>query len=69
MKSRHAYGRENDKLLNFMAENHVEQPNEIMLVGYLVILMKHFHWVPGWSKYSEVKKTLMVNNNVKIGNY
>lgn len=68
-KSRDSYDREYEKLLQWMAQNCVEHINETVLLGYFGDLADSFSPSSLWSKYSMVKKTLMVNKNINIVNY
>jgi len=68
-KSRDSYDKEYEKLVNWMAENGVENINETVLLGYFGDLAETFSPNSLWSKYSMVKKTLMVNKNINIATY
>lgn len=68
-KSKEVYDMEYQKLLNWMQENYVKDVNETVLLGYFGDLAKTFAPSSLWSKYSMVKKTLIVNKNINIANY
>ncbi|KAJ8914384.1 hypothetical protein NQ315_017474 [Exocentrus adspersus] len=68
-KSKEVYSSEYEKFINWMTENCVEHISETVLLGYFSDLSENFSPSSLWSKYSMVKKTLMVNKNINIANY
>ncbi|KAJ8912672.1 hypothetical protein NQ315_011031 [Exocentrus adspersus] len=68
-KSKEVYSSEYEKFINWMTENCVEHISETVLLGYFSDLSEKFSPSSLWSKYSIVKKTLMVNKNINIANY
>ncbi|KAJ8912814.1 hypothetical protein NQ315_014397 [Exocentrus adspersus] len=68
-KSKEVYSSEYEKFINWMTEDCVEHISETVLLGYFSDLSENFSPSSLWSKYSMVKKTLMVNKNFNIANY
>lgn len=68
-KSKECYNRELENFRQWMTNNQVEVINETVLLGYFEELSESFAASSLWTKYSMLKKTLLVNRNIDIGKY
>ncbi|KAJ3650060.1 hypothetical protein Zmor_021769 [Zophobas morio] len=67
--SRSIYEKEYKIFVNWKIENSVNIINETIMMAYFQELSEKYSSSSLWSKYSMVKATLGVNDNIDISNY
>ncbi|XP_031338472.1 uncharacterized protein LOC116177141 [Photinus pyralis] len=68
-KSKSLYNLEYSKFVKWLANNGTGIINEVVLLAHFQELSEVFQPTSLWTKFSMIKKTLLLNKNVNIGNY
>ncbi|XP_063914724.1 uncharacterized protein LOC135131105 [Zophobas morio] len=68
-KSKESYDKEYSKFQSWLQTNNVETINETVLLEYFEEMSEVFSPSSLWTKYSMLKKTLLVNKNIDLSSY